>query len=74
MEASDRDGLLLPAMLTPTGLVDALEKRLSVAAPVTIPQTLRAAVLAPWLAKLDWLRHHPGAAAGMATRRSTPPR
>ncbi|MBU0743066.1 hypothetical protein KJ554_12060 [bacterium] len=66
LETSGRDGLLLPAITTPAGLVEELAGRRADLAPAAVPSRLRAAVLAPHLAKLDWLRDRPGAAAGMS--------
>ncbi len=66
LEASGREGLLLPAIETPAGLVERLAERLPELPPATVPRTLRAAVLAPRLAEADWLRERPGAAWGMA--------
>jgi len=66
LETSGSDGLLLPRIMTPGSLIDDLEVRLDNIAPVDVPGDLRAAVLAPRLSTLDWLRDQPGAAAGMA--------
>jgi len=66
LETSGSDGLLLPRIMTPGSLIDDLEVRLGNIAPVDVPGDLRAAVLAPRLSTLDWLRDQPGAAAGMA--------
>ncbi len=66
LAASGGDGLLLPAVATPSTLVEQLAERMAELAPATVPQALRAAVLAPRLNGLDWLRDRPGAATGMA--------
>lgn len=66
LEASGSDGLLLPRVATPGGLVDDLADRLGDMSLVDVPGDLRAAVLAPRMSDLDWLRDQPGAAAGMA--------
>jgi len=66
LEVSGRDGLLLPAIETPAGLIERLAERLPERPPTAVPRPLRAAVLAPRLADVDWLRDRPGTAWGMA--------
>ena len=66
LETSGDEGVLLPRITTPGVLIDDLASRLGGIAPADVPGDLRAAVLAPRLMKLDWLRDQPGAAAGMA--------
>lgn len=66
LEASGAEGLLLPNIETPSDLIRALALRLGDPAPAAVPHTLRAAVLAPALSRVDWLRDRAGAAAGMA--------
>jgi ATP-dependent helicase/nuclease subunit B len=66
LEASGREGVLLPRILTPAGLVEELAGRMDDLAPPAVPRALRAAVLEPRLADVDWLRGRAGAAWGMA--------
>jgi len=66
LEASGRDGLLLPAIETPSGLIEHLAGRLPDTAPAAVPRRLRAAVLEPRLGRVEWLRDRPGSAWGMA--------
>ena len=67
LEASGREGLLLPATDTPSTLVSDLARRLGIPPADAVPHDLRAVVLEPALARVDWLRDHPDAAAGLST-------
>lgn len=66
LEASDGDGLLLPRLTTPGRLAADLAERLGLDGSLAVTRRLRAAALAPQLATTDWVRKHPGAAAGLA--------
>ena len=66
LEASGADGLLLPRLTTPGRLAADLALRLGIDDAPAVPHRLRAAVLAPRLATVAWVRERPGAAAGLA--------